>query len=178
MPASTVQSAMLTRSPITNCLPSSWLFRASRLGARNFISFSASAGFGGNPSGDLALNYQARTITQIDGDKEEAFQLMRKHIALNSASSYSSVQQMVQMITDEVRAMEQNGTDQTLISQMPLVVEAIELAEKLLKWTPDNVMMLSTIGNLVMLENQTKVAMDYLKRSKGKKTLVWFFLFK
>jgi len=129
----------------------------------------------GNPSGDLALNYQARTITQIDGDKEEAFQLMRKHIALNSASSYSSVQQMVQMITDEVRAMEQNGTDQTLISQMPLVVEAIELAEKLLKWTPDNVMMLSTIGNLVMLENQTKVAMDYLKRSKGKKLLFGSF---
>jgi uncharacterized protein HemY len=82
---------------------------------------------------------------------------------------------MVQMITDEVRAMEQNGTDQTLISQMPLVVEAIELAEKLLKWTPDNVMMLSTIGNLVMLENQTKVAMDYLKRSKGKKLLFGSF---
>ena len=120
----------------------------------------------GDPSGDLALSYQARTLQRLNGDVEDIYNLFRQHIAMESTSSFEAMNRMVELIMEQVSKMQNNGTDNKVISQLPIIAEAKNLCKKILKLNPILSVVLMTLSDLELLENNTEIAMKYLKKSK------------
>jgi hypothetical protein len=120
----------------------------------------------GDPSGDLALSYQARTLQRLNGDVEDIYNLFRQHIAMESTSSFEAMNRMVELIMEQVGKMQNNGTDNKVISQLPIIAEAKNLCKKILKLNPILSVILMTLSDLELLENNTEIAMKYLKKSK------------
>jgi len=120
----------------------------------------------GDPSGDLHLNYEARTAEREFNNKTWARKLLREHIRLNVASSGASAKQLLQSLVQDMETLERNGTDPKEIIAQPEFQEGKDLLAHSMQMNPGDDSMVSLACSYALLENDTKTALVHMKSGK------------